>query len=483
MNPVNKYKTLIIGSLGLVSMFAGCTELTHLGISGDRNAIRNDAPVARYYTKLSLGPDEQMLPSRRLGDIDGDGLDDLIIGVSRPSDQGPPGQVGDMTAYLFYGRAVLPAQLTFADADATFETGQLEGMSLGDVNGDGLADFVLGDGTGYEVVFGSKVRYTGAHSKFSAGSKWQYGGPPPEGGKVPLRFYRVLPVGDVNGDGADELVMQISVPDATSLNKVNFTEYLTAGRKGNWPSGAWEPSLAAASFGADSPSEDLLSLQYAGDIDGDGLADFIAKADVVGTQEARFWLFYGRPGGLHGTLTPSLADAELAVGDAYPSIVGDIDGDGADDLSVLSSGEAQFVYGSSVRYSGVVTLEPDLIFTGQNASNLNVGDFNADGLNDMIFSATPARSSWDDPPSSDPVMYELRGTGKRLTGRQVLQPGQLYQPVGYAAPDNLIRSLLYAYGDIDGDGSTDLAAFSLSDPENDIEGGVYLLPGSTPAPD
>jgi hypothetical protein len=475
---MNKRKVLMVGALGLVAISASCTELTHLGVSGEVSPIRSDdsaAAVARHYTTLSSASGHTINPFRPLGDVDGDGMDDMLLAAWGPGDE-KPGEVGDMTAYLFYGRELLPEQLSYADADATFDTGILEGMAIGDVNGDGLADFALGDGTGYEIVFGSPARYSGHHAKLSSGHRLQYGGPPPEGGQLPVRFYRVLPVGDVNGDGTDEFFIQATVAADIRL-KVDYREYLIEGRTGDWPSGAWDWSSAAALLEADSPSSEAPVFSASGDIDGDGYTDILARSDE------RYWLFYGGPDGLHGTLTPSVADAVFDVGEAMLWIGGDIDEDGRGDIQIYSAGETKVVYGSSTRYSGRVTLEADLIFTGQSC-NVHVGDFNGDGLRDLIINSIPVVDGWKE---GDPVpensIYELRGTGTRLTGRKELLPAELYRPVGYAAPEAVKRTGLGPYGDIDGDGSTELVGFELSDPASSSEGAVYLLPGSTPAPD
>lgn len=473
---MNNHKPLApLAGVALASALTGCTELTHLGVSGEVSPIRSES-VARHYSTLSLPKDAWLLPNTEVGDVDGDGIDDILISTFDPEVQPPPGGIADMTAYLFYGRAVIPEQLSYADADATFDSGILESMALGDVNGDGFSDFALGDGTGYEIVFGSPQRFSGHHTKFTTGHRLNYGGPAPEGGQQPVRFYRVLPAGDVNGDGADDFIIQATVP-ADNRIKVAFQEYLIEGRTGAWPSGPWDWSSAAAVFGADRPSEQAPVYSGSGDLDGDGYTDIMARGN-----DDRHLLYYGGPRGLQGTLTPAVADAVFDVGESSPWMVGDIDGDGADDLQIYSSGETQVVYGSSTRYAGTVTPQADLIFTGQSCS-VRVGDFNGDGLNDMLVSAMPASEglSPDEPPPPS-ELYELRGTGERLTGRKQLQPAEIYRPVGYAAPPGLARTGLSPFGDIDGDGSTDLASFAYTDPENNQEGAIYLLPGSTPSP-
>ena len=471
---MNMHRTVTIAGL----LLSGCTELTSLGISNEHIVGRESAHTpATHYSAFSTASGELMVANGYVGDIDGDGLDDLLIGGMHPS--GPQGSVPDMTAYLFYGRAEFPEMLSAADADATFDTGAMESLTLGDINGDGLADFVLGDATAYEFVFGSKQRFKGHHAKFTSGVQWRNGETARAEDFFPPRFYRVRAAGDINGDGAGEIAIQLSERNPAD-GMTALKEYLFEGRTGAWPSGTWDPSWAAASFGTDDPAIEALYPWSQGDLDGDGKTDFIAR------QENRFLLFYGRSAGLHGTLTAAHADAELATtGGALPMFGGDLDGDGADDLQLSSSGELQVVYGSKARYAGVVQPAADLIFAGASGS-VQVADLNADGLSDLLITATKATEHPNPFEASETVVYRVRGEGKRLTGRYQLQPEQRYEPVGYVAPEPLDSgrfSFIDARSDFDGDGSSDLMMVYLEDVAPDVHGAVYVLPGNSRAPD
>ena len=472
---MNRLRTVMIGAGVLLS---GCTELTSLGISNEHIVGRDGAQApATHYSAFSLAPGELMLPNGYVGDIDGDGLDDLLIGGMHAG--GPSNSVPDMTAYLFYGRAEFAEMLAAADADATFDTGAMESLTLGDINGDGLADFVLGDAIAYEFVFGSKQRFKGHHAKFTTGVQWRNGETARAEDFFPPRFYRVRAAGDINGDGAGEIAIQLSERNPAD-GMTTLKEYLFEGRKGAWPSGTWEPSWAAASFSTDDPAIETLYPWSLGDLDGDG------KTDIIARQDDRFWLFYGRSAGLRGALTPANADAELdTTGDALPMFGGDLDGDGADDLQLSSSGELQVVYGSRARYSGVVQPTADLFFAGA-SGGAQAADLNADGLSDLLITATAARERPDPFAVDQTVVYQVRGDGKRLTGRYQLQPEQRYQPVGYAAPEPLDTgrfSFIDARSDFDGDGSSDLMMVYLEDVAPDVHGAVYVLPGNSRAPD
>lgn len=481
MIPMNKMKLQLLGAVGLLSSSASCTELTQLGVSGELSAVRGEGSMLaapRYFTTLTAPAGRSAAPNTQIwGDVDGDGLDDLLIGLMPDVLEDLDINSTNMTVYLFYGRAQLPEQISFDDADATFDTGYQEaGLSLGDVNADGRADFMLGDQTGFEIVFGSPQRYSGHHARFSAGLKWIYGGTPRDENGWQLRFFRAWPLGDINGDGANEFVLQATVPDPTHRLGLRVDHYLFEGRTSDWPSGAWDPLWAAARFDGDNPNVMLPYPIASGDIDGDGYSDIITRRDD------RFWLYYGGPRGLQGNVTESLSDAELVLNDpwGYVTIIKDIDGDGADELQVGSTRETQIVYGSTTRFSGDVALQADLTFVDKSGA-VYVGDYNADGFKDLIITAYIGADPESTDPLPPPVTYELRGTGTRLTGRIELTQAQQYRPVGYAAPDALARGGdPVDIGDFDGDGSTDLL---LGDSDGLTLKALYLLPGTGPTPE
>ena len=514
----------------------GCSSSAVLGVSGE---LDTDQPTSAGLTSVPAavgqalrsatiigGSDEEHPWMRRpsLGDIDGDGLDDFLVEASWNDANGA--DYGNR-AFLFYGKAEFPAQLSTADADAVFESGELSATTLGDINGDGFADFALGDWSGFEIIFGSSTRFTGMHARFASGLAWQ-----PRTPSEALLYLR--PVGDVDGDGAAEFRVTVvsEVPESEISNRSSelVTDYLIAGRKDGWPSGAWDPSWAVAQLGDEPPAFEndglttvlqRLNIVTGSDLDGDGYSDLLALG------RWRMWVFYGSERGFHGTLATEQADASLVwpydatqrrpeFSKTLPFVLGDVDGDGTAEIAVPKQAELGIVYGSKRRWSGRVQLEPELTIVrattelaernwwvalaedltygapfpeGNVATSIRVGvtDLDGDAQREIVLHETrypPLLESNNGQVIS--VMYTLLGANKRATGRYVLSDSNIYRAEAVSgATDALGRGMLLdPGGDFDGDGSTDLIFGVLQDPAvSDSKVSLHLVPGTPRAPD
>ncbi len=510
----------------------GCSNANLIGISAQvddsrpssaelTNARQPRAAKLLSATVIRGQADEYPAMHRpSLGDVDGDGLDDFIIEA---------GQLAVDTyhnrAYLFYGRTEFPAQLSTADADAVLEAGQLPAVSLGDVNGDGLADFSLGDFDGFEIIFGSSTRLTDQPERFSSGLAWRPADP------YASSLY-VRSLGDVDGDGMADLRVTVvsQTPEEEVSNRTSemITDYLVSGRQGAWPSGSWDPTWSIAMLGDEPPAFEndgattvlqRLVVSGAGDLDGDGYTDLLALG------RWRMWVFYGSESGFRGTLTPEQADASLnwphdpagRRGDfakTIPIIVGDVNSDGAVDLGLPNQSELGIVYGTKQRWSGRMELQPDLTVVRETTEfaernwwlpladdisygiplpelvstqiRVGVADLDGDAQRELVLHerSFPTERSFEEPITS--ALYVLSGPNKSATGRYVLSDSDLYTAPGISDASAALSSgqLLDPGGDFDGDGSTDLIFGLLEDPAvQDSRVSLHLLPGAPHAPD
>ena len=188
------------------------------------------------------------------GDVNGDGLADLLIGASGAD---PNGSFAG-ASYVVFGRntaqtGAFPASLNLSDLDGTngfrldgVAAGDYSGFAVsgaGDVNGDGLADLLIGaDGAGPNgsdsgasyVVFGRNTAQTGVFpasldlSDLDGTNGFRLNGV----AAGDRSGYAVSNAGDVNGDGLADLL--IGAPGAAP-NDIALRGELCGLRAGHRP--------------------------------------------------------------------------------------------------------------------------------------------------------------------------------------------------------------------------------------------------------
>ena len=252
------------------------------------------------------------------GDINGDGIDDLIIGANPAA--GPYGQSALAHSYVIYGTngghsdidlATLTAAQGFTiTADPAFDYGAYSVSSAGDVNGDGIDDIVIGAPNDH-FGFG---RANLGHAYLVYGKEGGLGDielaalTPYDGFKITGSALfdnagcSVSSAGDVNGDGIDDIIVGAFYADAAG-RIYSGESYVIYGL--NYTQGALdEIDLAAltANRGFKIAGEESFdfsgrSVSAAGDVNGDGFDDVIVAETFTGESH----VIYG--GNFTGSVT------------------------------------------------------------------------------------------------------------------------------------------------------------------------------------
>ena len=357
-----------------------------------------------------------------VGDLDGDGWPDLLVGVPHADPAGPSSGL----AIAYSGRDGTELhRIAGDDPSDRFGTAV---AGTGDVDGDGRDDFVVGAPLGTPSA-GSASVFSGR----TGAVLWTWTGDAPGD-----RFGQsVAGAGDADGDGCPDVAVGAPFSDqgGTNAGRVRVFSGRTGGVLHTFDGAAWD-QLGAAVAGV-------------GDVDGDGRDDLLVGAplaDGTAFNSGSAFVFSGADASqlraIHGA----------AAGDRLGSVVaaaGDVDGDGTPDLVVgipaadangFDSGAVEVRSGANGGVLLAVAGESQGEFFQEGAG---VGDVDGDGRPDLLVGSASG-------PSAAPGAGRLR----LISGRTA----RVIADFEGRSPDDWLGARVSRAGDVDRDGWPDLLA-------------------------
>lgn len=458
----------------MLQMATPATHMTH-GVSELPGGLECTGCVTGVYTKALA-----------IGDVSGDGNMDLVFGYGTwPGNPTPP--------------LMPPTQLLIGDGAGGFGTvvdlsqewdSATYAIELGDVNGDGMMDIIVGSDNRANQLYmndGSCGFGTGFDPAGAVAACFVYQDLP--GG---IRNTRALALGDVNGDGALDLVIgnnaqtdnlllgdgsggfgtaAVDLPGGFRQTKAVVLGDVTGDGWLDIIVGSvdyWEANLLLVNSGSGTfdQTSDLPGLAFGfgvtyamalADITGDGALDL-----VVGNQNDANQLLVNDGTGAFVTSVDLPGESRQT----HAIAIADITGDGALDLVVANqNGFNQLVVGDG---TGSFDEAMDLAGGKQTTDAIVIGDLTGDGVLDIV------------------VGNENGGTANQLL---VTDASGSFHDTTFELPGGALFTRTVVLGDVSGDGVPDMVIGNYGQPNQlllgsdsfDAFGMAADLPGGTRA--
>ncbi|AYQ56080.1 Integrins alpha chain [Bathymodiolus thermophilus thioautotrophic gill symbiont] len=391
------------------------------------------------------------------GDVNGDGLDDLIIGVNKTN---PNSNSNIGKTFVVFGKtnttAINLSSITsgtggFAiNGESALEQNGYLVSSAGDVNGDGLDDLIVGAywknaadtpiSKSY-VIFGSKTNTTTINLSSIVFGK---GGFVINGeNAADKNGHSVSSAGDVNGDGLDDLIVSAYWIDPTNNSKIDKSYVIFGSETNATAINLSDIASGTGGFvinGKSASDKCGYAVSLAGDVNGDGLDDLIVGAYLSSNKAGKSYVVFGKKNDTNSIDLLNITsnkDGFVINGEngfdrsGYSvSSAGDVNGDGLDDLIVgayladltnkINAGKSYVVFGktdaTAIDLSDIASGTGGFVINGENIrdrsgfSVSSAGDVNGDGLDDLIIGAYLADPANNDNAGKSYVVFGKTNT-------------------------------------------------------------------------